>query len=49
MNFLNKTAYNDMILAQGDMVCFKIFEEANAKANKYGNSRRRKDENIKKI
>ena len=36
LKFLNKTAYNELILAQKDTVCFKIIEEARAKDNKYG-------------
>ena len=36
---LNKTAYNELILAQEDTVCFHIIEEAKTKANKYGDAR----------
>ena len=33
------TAYNELILAQEEMVCFQIFEEVNKKSNKYGDAR----------
>ena len=35
MKLLNKTAYNEMILAEEDTVYFHIFEEARTKSNKY--------------
>ena len=37
--FLNKTVYNDLMLAQEDTVYFHIIEEVNTKSNKYGNAR----------
>ena len=36
--FLNKTAYNDRVLAKEVTVCFQIFEEAKKKSNTYGNA-----------
>ena len=39
LTLLNKTAYNDMLLAQEYMVCFKIIEESMTKTNNYGDKR----------
>ena len=39
LQLLNFTAYNDLILAQEDTVCFHIVEEAKTKANKYRDTR----------
>ena len=39
LNLINKTAYNELILAQEDMVYFHIIEEVNMRANKYGGAR----------
>ena len=39
LKLTNKAAYNNLILAQEDMVYFQIVEEAKKKANKYGNAR----------
>ena len=39
LKLLNKTAYNELILAQEDMVYFHIIEEVNMRANKYGGAR----------
>ena len=36
LKLLNKTSYNELILAQEDTVCFHIVEEMKTKANKYG-------------
>ena len=36
---LNKIAYNDIVLAQEEMVCFQITEEAKNKSNKYEDTR----------
>ena len=38
MNFLNKTEYNELILAQEDTVFFKIIEEEKTKSIKYGDA-----------
>ena len=35
LNVLNTTAYNELIIAQEDTVCFQIAEEAKTKANRY--------------
>ena len=39
LKLLNKTAYNEMILAQEDTVFFQIPEEAKTKANSYIDAR----------
>ena len=39
LKLLNFTAYNELIIAQEDKVCFQIIEEAQTKANKYIDSR----------
>ena len=39
LKLFNSTAYNELILAQEEMVCFQIFEEVNKKSNKYGDAR----------
>ena len=39
LKLLNKTSYNELILAQEDAVCFYIVEDAKTKANKYTDAR----------
>ena len=38
LKLLNKTANNDLILAQEDTVCFHIVEEAKINDNNYGDA-----------
>ena len=38
LNLINKTAYNELILAQEYTVCFQIVEEAKTKDHKYGDA-----------
>ena len=39
MKLINKTPYNELILAQEDMIYFRIVKEVNKKSNKYGGAR----------